>query len=186
MLLARTGILASGETIAGTFESIATFVAGGGETVLTFSSIPQTYESLQLRVFVRDTGGSAINGLLMRVNGSSSVYYNHSMQGGGASAGSTNTGTTATYSQSSYGLPHGTSLANTFGVSVIDFPDYASTTRLKTIRRFEGVDLNGSGNVARTNTLYNATTAISSISVYPPTTGFAGNCVFALYGIKGA
>jgi len=41
--------------VSGSFESIATSTPSGGTTSITFSSIPQTFKSLQVRSIVRDT-----------------------------------------------------------------------------------------------------------------------------------
>jgi len=173
------------------FESIATLTGDGTASTLTFSSIPSTYVALQIRFMSRrNVGGNASNNnLYMRINGSSDVIYaTHRLVGNGTvvNPGSEAPDTAAIY------LPNGTAgsgqTAGVMSVGIVDFHDYKSTTRNKTIRYFGGNESNGvnTGYVAIASGLYTLTTAITSIS-FVDTSGYAftSSSTFALYGIRG-
>jgi hypothetical protein len=160
------------------YESIATVTSTGSSAILTFSSIPSTYKSLQIRGIYQGTGG-----FLMTLNNSAAATYaTHYLNGNGTSATSGN----ATYSAGYLNFtttPTGTT--NTFHASVIDILDYSSTVKNKTLRIFDGYDQNGSGNATLWSGLWGNTSAITSIELDSNGTWVNGT-TFALYGIKGA
>ena len=172
------------------YESIATFTAAGGETSLTFSSIPATYASLQIRGIYRDqyTANPYSAELRVRFNSDSGAnYVSHWLQGDGSTAaGQSNTGANQIKIISA-GVADAVS-ANIFGVSIIDIHDYASTTKNKVTRAFAGANDNTSSTefkVSLDSGLWLDTSAITSISLLAPNNFKAGS-TFSLYGIKGA
>jgi len=189
MISSLIGIIASSGGVAETnsYESISTTTVGaGGVSSVTFSSIPSTYQHLQIRCLVKDTGTTYGTGLQvsLRMNsdsGSNYTYHNLKGQGSSASAGGTGNG-----SQLYNGYYPG-SLSNTssFGVIVMDILDYGDTNKFKTARALSGDDLNGSGTVALTSGSWRSTSAITSIQLLPNDVAFAQYSSFALYGIKG-
>ena len=58
------------------FESIATATGTGSNSTLTFSSIPQTYKHLQIRVMSRGNAATDQDNLLIRFNGDTGSNYN--------------------------------------------------------------------------------------------------------------
>ena len=161
------------------YESIATATPTSGTSV-TFSSIPSTYTSLQIRAYVQAGDGSG----RIRLNGSSSTsdYAAHILRGDGASVIGSGAGT------GSYdGIPYYNYYSTASGAFIIvDFHDYASTTRNKTVRVTNGININASGGyMALWSGLYLSTTAISSITVTAGG-GFTTGSTISLYGIKGA
>jgi hypothetical protein len=177
----------------GAYESIASVTAAGGESSLTLSSIPQTYKHLQLRSTVRMNGGGnySTNWYLRPNNNStSSMYSSAYMVGNGTTlVGSRTNGTVDNYLVVQFSAAGNTTTANTFGASVIDIIDYASTTKLKTFRMTNGVDFNTAspeGQIALTSSIMNSTTAITSLVILDLNGyNFAAGSTFALYGIKG-
>ena len=138
-------------------------VGAGGAASVTFSSIPQTFTHLQVRVFMRDaqTFGTYDN-LYYRLNGDAgSNYSNHRLLGDGTSAYSYNY-TSQTFVATGTN-PSINSTANVFGVSIIDFLDYTNTNKYKTSRSISGFDGNGSGFVSLDSGLWMSTSAITSI-----------------------
>jgi len=185
------GIMASSITnskiATGAFYSIATVTAAGGETSLSFTSIPSTYKSLQIRGIYRDgfaaAGGSELD-IRFNSDSTSGHYWYHYLYGNGTSAGA------AGGSYSAVALPYfGSSNSNTagiFGAGIIDIIDYASTTKYKTVRSIQGVDANIASTSYQINLssgMWNSTSAITSITLLPSTSFVAGNS-FALYGIN--
>lgn len=175
---------------AGAFESIASVTAAGGETSLTFSSIPSTYEHLEIRGIARDT--IALNsaaGVNLRFNGDTGAnYVRHWMRGDGTSASAG--GNTGFDSMNFIGGSIGdSSTASAFGASIISIHDYKSTTKNKTVRGFSGSDANTASSnfyVVSNSGLWLNTSAITSITILPGQTAFKAGSTFALYGIKGA
>lgn len=179
--------------IPSSFESIATVTATGGESSLTFSSIPQTYKALQVRYLYKDTSTSSFafnsgGSIVIRYSGDgvNSHYPSHELTGNGTTAAAYgNTSTAAGLTDGSY-VPSGASYANMYGAGIIDFIDYASTTKYKTIRAFNGADTNGTNTnqgVGLCSLLWVNTSAITSM-VFNPVNTFAAGSTFALYGIK--
>lgn len=173
----------------GAFDSIATIAPANGALSVTFSSIPQTYKSLQIRFIARSTDPNTPaqeDYLRVQFNGVTSGYSDHRLWGNGSS-----TGASGNVSQSGIlipGNPRDTTLANTFGVGIIDIIDYASTSKNKTLRSISGVnDNSGSANFyidLHSGALF-STTAITSITINEgPGWGFKTGTTFALYGIK--
>jgi hypothetical protein len=177
----------------GAYESIASVTASGGESSFTFSSIPQTYKHLQLRSTVRmNGGGNAYTNWYLRPNNNStsSMYSSAYMVGNGSTlVGSRTNGGVDNYLVVQFSAAGSTTTASTFGVSIVDIVDYASTTKLKTFRMTNGVDFNTSspaGQIAQTSSLMNSTTEITSLVILDLNGyNFAAGSTFSLYGIKG-
>ncbi len=170
----------------GSYESIATATVGsGGETSITFSSIPATYKHLQLRYLVRDARSNGFDSPVdLTFNGSNATAYaKHFIQGEGSSASGGNE-TSKTYMRLE-GAGNNTQ-SSAFGAAITDILDYTSTSKNKTVKHLSGVDKNGSGMVRFVSGLWYATpAAITSITLTPFSSPFAQYSHFALYGIKG-
>ena len=173
-------------SIAGDYESIATTTVGaGGTTPITFSSIPQTYKHLQIRILTRTTNTSGVNWIFpTRFNGDTgSNYTYHGLRGDGTSAVSY-AGTSQTSTLTVNSGDDANSLLG-WGVGVVDILDYANTNKHKTIRTLSGFEENGSGMVDLISGVWMSTSAITSISIAAGTGNFREYSSFALYGIKG-
>jgi hypothetical protein len=186
------GIIASGITsskiVTTSFDSIATSTPSNGTTSITFSSIPQTYKSLQVRSIVRDTSTGGYDAIPVDIrpnNDSGSNYAIHSLRGDGATV------TADGYTAQPQGLPwaaairSGSSNTTTYGVMILDIIDYTSTSKYKTLRMVSGGDVNGTGGVVSLDSaLWLSTSAITSLTIKADYTAFASGTTFALYGIK--
>jgi len=167
------------------FDSIASATGTGSSGTITFSSIPQTYKSLQIRAMARSTIGTVIN-VLITFNGDSAANYTrHDLNADGSIVASG--GVTSGTSIFAYEAGRGASTAaNIVGVSITDIHDYASTTKNKTVRIIGGSDANNTtGDVALSSGLWLSTAAIDSISFSPTSGNWTTETQFALYGIKG-
>ena len=176
---------------AGTYESIASANGTGSSGIITFSSIPATYQHLQIRCLVKDVYTSGlVDSIYLRFNGTTGTLYgSHELDGNGSAAASS-----AISNANEIEIPKtipdsNASFANIMGVAIIDIHDYASTTRNKTLRSFSGVD----GNTASTNFrvnltsgLWRSTAAINQITIHTNIDRFTTTSTFALYVIKGA
>lgn len=164
-----------------------TTVGAGGAASVTFSSIPGTYEHLQIRGIVRVTTGTAgFNDLYFRFNSDSgSNYARHSLVGGGGSAVSDGTASIIYGRAARNTVQRSGNTASCFGAFIFDVLDYSSTSKNKTIRSLAGGEEGASGSVSLTSSLWASTNAITSVT-FTDESGltFAQYSTFSLYGVK--
>jgi hypothetical protein len=192
MLNSLIGIIASSGAggVPNSYESIATVTVGsGGSSSISFTSIPSTYQHLQLRGILKTTtSGSALSPMTLTVNSDTTFtnYRNHQLYGDGSTAQSYDT-VASSWQGAGVGGVIDVSPTSTFSAFVIDILDYASTSKNKTFRSLYGADANGSGQVGIWSGLYiNSSTAITSLTTqFPQGRTLAQYSSFALYGIKG-
>jgi hypothetical protein len=170
------------------FESIATLTPTSGGSV-TFSSIPSTYTHLQIRYIAQtDRATYPISVHTTRLNGDSGSNYTiHYLTGDGASAGSSQSTTSA---QVYTGYVASNAATNVFGVGVIDILDYTNTNKYKTVLTLNGYDTNGNANGQGNAGVWSGTwmnsSAITSITMsFIFGSNYQSGTKFALYGIKG-
>ena len=161
-------------------------VGSAGASTVSFSSIPSTYKHLQVRALIRGTASaSAINAGVQFNSDTGSNYSYHELYANGTSA-QAGGGATQTKFYLHGNAPAATALANSFGVAVMDILDYTNTSKYKTARCLNGMDVNGSGGYILVDSgNWQNTNAISSIQITPNSGNFAQYSQFALYGIKG-
>lgn len=168
------------------FESIATVTASGSSSTITFSSIPQTYQHLQIRGISKSPNGGPA--LVIQYNGDSSVNYkSHYLEGNGNSTTAyAGVGGTNTYGYLGYPTP-GSANSSMFSTSIIDILDYTNTNKYKTTRSLSGYDTNSTVDqyLDLFSNLWMSTSAITSITLSIQSELFVANSQFALYGIKG-
>jgi hypothetical protein len=164
------------------FDSIAT-LSGNGLSSVTFSSIPGTYASLQIRMMTKPDAN--LGGTNIRFNGdSSTIYSGHYFGGSGSTtfAGNLGSGLANVNVANLWETPSATYMTTT----IIDINDYASTSRNKTFRSFFGQDVNAAGGeVTFISGLYRSTSAITSITLLNNAGSYSTGTVFSLYGIRG-
>ena len=170
---------------AGSYESIATLTASGGETVLSFTSIPSTYVSLQVRGIYRDTQASALaRNLLMQFNSDTATNYSYVLITGNGSAASSNIYSSQNY-VGSIPADAATATSNTFASWEVYVPSYLASQK-KPLSIF-GVQENNqtSAFIRPTAGLWQGTSAITSISFTGTSGGsFVSGSSFYLYGLK--
>lgn len=175
----------------GAFESIARVTVGsGGASSIEFTSIPGTYQHLQVRWIAQsDRATYATDNLWIRINGDTgSNYAHHELRGDGASAGSY--GYASQTKQYVSGVIGTTQQASSFGAGVLDILDYASSSKNKTLRVLAGKDNNGTyagygGYVQVASGLYFATpAAVSTVTLIAENGNWAQYSTAALYGIR--
>lgn len=170
----------------GDFESIATVTVGsGGAADIEFTSIPGTYQHLQVRGIYRNTStnGGSSRGTHLRLNGDTgSNYARHALIGTGSAAAAE---AESSINQIIWGsMTISTDLASTYTCAVADFLDYSDTSKNTTVRFFAGREHNGSGLVILSSGLWNSASAVTSLKLSPVADNFEQYSTFALYGIK--
>ncbi len=183
------------------FESIATYTVGsGGESTITFSSIPQTFAHLQIRGILQGSRpGPQPSGYgTLRFNSDTGSNYRDHILGTSINETPANlyaaTEGLGTFLYLS-AIP-GVAAAPFFGTFITEILDYRSTNKNKVLRTIEGIETNAStingynaSSVSFKSGLWmNSANAITSITVEALGTGspFKQYSQLALYGIKGA
>jgi hypothetical protein len=169
--------------------AIATVTATGGETSLTFSSIPATYTDLQIRG-VAGTSYAVSNYVApMRIsfNGDSGANYaQHALSGDGSTASVSGSPAQNFISTVQFSISAGIN-ASMYGACIFDISDYASTSKNKTMKAFVGGDQNvaSPGFVGLSSGLWVSTAAITSVNINAQSgSSFRAASTFTLYGIK--
>lgn len=172
--------------IFGNFESISTITVNtASASAIEFTSIPQTYQHLQIRGIGRsDWTNASADQLRPRLNNDSgSNYAIHFLLGTGASALAE--GYTGQVNLNCYNSMAGPNApSNVFGAVVIDILDYTNTSKNKVMRCFGGIERNGSGEVSVSSGLWISTAAVTSIQLTKIGSNFMQNTTYALYGIR--
>ena len=185
------GVTASSYEAYPAYESIATATGTGSSGTITFSSIPSTYQHLQIRFIAKFTADSTNEDLNITINSDTgSNYAWHRLRGNGSTVSAAGAASASNISIKNAVIGSLTvpSLANRYSVGLIDIHDYASTSKTKTIKVMTGWDANGdaTGYITLQSGLWNSTSALNSITLTVPSLNFTTASTFALYGIKGA
>ena len=167
---------------------IASQTLASSAASVTFSSIPQTYTDLVLRVSARtDRSGQQSDGLIWYYNttsGSASASYTTLYGSGSAAASSRNNGNFGELAD--YTTDGATSTANSFGNLELYIPNY-TTTGTKPASAFGVTETNATtAYMGATAALFASSIgAVTSLLIYPGwSTNFVSGSSFYLYGIK--
>lgn len=158
-------------------------VTGSTTNVITFASIPQTYQDLVIIFNGRRTESVSSSNLFMFYNATLSGYSTTILEGDGLSATSSrNTAASALWL--GY-VPGGSSTSGIFGSVKIDVLNYRSSTNKTTLSRYAS-DLNGSGYTGLRAGLWSNTAAITALefSTFSGSNYFAAGTTITLYGVR--
>jgi hypothetical protein len=178
------GFFSAPLTIATGFVALQTVtVPNGGSSSISFTSIPQTYSHLQIRIM--NLGTSATQDLRCRFNGdTNSNYWAHYLYGNGSTTASGSTGS------NSYVFAGLTSISTSAPqISIVDVLDYTNVNKFKTTRTLAGTDGAGSGYMFLYSGLWSkagsgvTSDPITQIDLSPNSGSFNQYSSFALYGI---
>ena len=169
-----------------TFIKIASVTVGsGGASTIDFTSIPQTYTDLCVKLSLRGTNNDPYLLIGTRINGATSGYTTRRLYGySGSGTGVGSDGNTGlTYLYGGY-PPASAATANTFGSDEFYFPNYTGSTQ-KTYSQ-DSAPANNSGIALFTLIagLSTSTSAINQITFYNEYGNFTQYSTATLYGIK--
>lgn len=182
MLNTLAGIIASsgGGVAGGDYESIATVTVGsGGSASVSFTSIPATYQHLEVRFIAKAASSTRLR---LQINADTATNYStHLLIGDGSGAASIGAA-----NQDKIAISAAVSgTANVFAGGIVSVLDYKDTNKFRTVRTLSGIDNNGSGEVAFNSGSYRSTTAVTSLQFFFDSGNVDQYSSFALYGIKG-
>jgi hypothetical protein len=169
--------------MANTYVAIQTVTVGsGGSASMAFTSIPQTYTDLIVKVSARtDEAAADWSQSNITFNGSSTNYTNRYLVGTGSAASSGSVGTTFVYGGRGTGA---TATANTFGNSEVYIPNYTSAN-YKSVSTDEVTENNATAALTFFNAgLWSNTAAITSLTITAQSCNFVQYSTATLYGIK--
>lgn len=164
------------------YESIATATGTGSSATITFSSIPSTYEHLQIRFTGKGTGSAEVDTSIRFNSDTGSNYAWHQVYGYGTSAAASN-GTSTNKILGFYTT--GTNDSNVVSTAILDILDYKSTNKNKTTRMLSGLQ-GTNGFIGLRSGVWLNTAAITSIDIVLDSGNWATTTQIALYGIKGS
>jgi len=179
-----------GTTATSSFDSLGTVLVTSDTASVTFSSIPQTYTNLQVRISNGKMDRPATFGdFQLQINGDSTGYNYvlHQLSGNGTAASASYTPTTTNLPYWSFSRLAGNSDTLLTAIAILDIVDYSTTNKTKVVRTISGVDANGSGEVNLQSGLYTSGTAAITSLVFLTgygSTVFKAPTQFSLYGIK--
>lgn len=182
------GILAaSGAAPESAYALIQTQVLSTQTSAIEFSSIPQTYRHLQIRVSVATNNSGNYSDVYMSINNINTTnYHNHRLLGTGSAVFSSNN----TPTQYPVGAKAASiDITNAWNGAIIDIYDYTSSTKTKVYKSLHGnvSGSAGSGPIIELSTaLLTNTPAVTRVALYLFTGSFLVGSRFSLYGIKGA
>jgi hypothetical protein len=190
MLNSLIGIIASSggaATVANSYESIATVTVGaGGASSVSFTSIPSTYQHLQVRLLARSSfsnSGNSVNLYYRFNNDTASNYSQHTVRGDGATVFASGTGSAGAMFIGA-GVADAGAATSVFTGGVMDILDYANTNKNKTASVLAGFDRNGGGQIVFSSGAWYSTSAVNRLDLTTDS-NWVQYSTFALYGIKG-
>ena len=172
-----------------TFTLISSVTVGsGGAATIEFTSIPQTYTDLLVKLSLRQSGSSADIQLQVRFNGNTGANYSRRTLYGNGSVVETGSGSGETSARFGF-AESSTYTANTFGSYEMYIPNYTSSNN-KSFSDDSVTETNAATiyGVKMGALLWSQTAAITSISVQDlvNSTNFAQYSTAYLYGISNA
>lgn len=168
-----------------TYVKIASVAVGsGGASTIDFTSIPAIYTDLKVVYSIRDSVASTNSGnLKITFNGSTTTYTNKLLYGQGASAASSNSGTTFADAGILQSMPSAANTASVFSNNEIYIPNYLSSNY-----KSASIDTVGENNTvtayaALDAALWSNTAAITQITATAQSL-FVQYSTATLYGIR--
>jgi hypothetical protein len=151
---------------------------------ITFSSIPQTFTHLQLRLSNGFASAATVFFIGVQVNGDTGANYAYHRLWGNGSGAASNGGSSNDFGFMIYGGANVVvSTATNPSIGIMDILDYTNTNKNKTSRSIYGQDANGSGETGLASGLWLSTAAITSLRVYGYGNNLATGTRVDLYGI---
>lgn len=164
-------------------------VGAGGQPTIDFGTIPTGYKHLEIRGVVRTDSGNSSDALILKLNGSKSVYTHYLYGNGAPSAGGVGSSTTV---GNTINVAGGGRTSGVFSGVWIMVQDHESSNKYKTSMSFGGYYQVGTGGEqAIFDNTFSTTSPITTVSLYVQSTAsattynFAQNSSLSLFGIKG-
>lgn len=173
--------------MANTYVAIASVTVGsGGSSTIDFTSIPQTYTDLLLKLSLRSTAAGTHGGAAQMIfNNSTAQNYNFMFfRGSGISTPGTGTNTGVAFIRVTNNHPTAGNISSTFSNSEVYIPNYTSSNAKVTSEETVGENDTSESYTQFTAGTWTLTNAINRITLTSEATNFAQYSTATLYGIK--
>lgn len=167
------------------YKIASTTVGSAGAASIDFSSIPQGYTDLLIRVSTRSDTSAITTGLFCIFNSDTVTtnYTTNRLYGTGSAVVSSILGTGASNYMQCGEMPAATSTAITFGNNDVYIPNYRSTVA-KAVSVDAVTENNATGSIAMMNAgLYLGTAALTTLKLQCGVGNFTQHSTATLYGI---
>ena len=162
-------------------EAISTTYLEADAATVTFSSIPATYEHLQLRCSIRTSASNRASVTLVFNGDTGTNYTSHRILGAASSVSAGGwSGLAGLMGVEGTG---GDSTAADYGVVVADILDYANTNKNTTCQFISGAKIATGADLFVHSGLWDATAAVHTITLDGSYNSLRGS-EFTLYGLK--
>jgi hypothetical protein len=152
-------------------------VGAGGSTLLEFTNIPQTFTDLVMFCSMRDNFSNVSNDATLNVNGSTITF--RQLYGTGQNIGAN------IPTQIARPIVSASASANVFGSTMIQFPNYSSTTTYKNITTDSVSEQNGTESYQVVGSgLLSSNSAITTITIDNGSSTFVQGTSVSLYGVS--
>ena len=162
-----------------------TYLETSSVTSVVFSSIPATYQDLQLRISSHDLYAAGYDWIYLRLNNDNGTNYTSHHMEGYTSSEAAGSETGKTYARLGTAVGSWTNVnAATYSPNVIDIFDYANTNKNTTMTGLGGIS--GNQKMLRwSSSLWDSTAAVNRIDVYVLyTSPFQRGTSVTLYGLN--
>ncbi len=148
-------------------EAIETvYLENSSATSVIFSSIPATYEHLQLRISSHDLYAATYDWIYLRLNTDNGANYSSHHMEGYSSSTAAGGETGKTYARLGTAVGSWSTVdAATYSPNVIDILDYANTNKNTTMTCLGGIS-QGATTIRPSSSLWDSTAAVNRIEVY--------------------
>jgi hypothetical protein len=148
-----------------------------------FNGIPSDYKHLQLRIVARDTQAVGQSAPYLTFNNDSAANYAvHRLLTAGASVSSYSAVPSNAIMLNAWAAASSTS--GIFGTSIVDIPDFTSTSKNKVTRSFGGNTNSVNSETGLNSGLWMSTAAITSLKITSQSATFLAGSRFSLYGVR--
>lgn len=179
---AKSGHLTPADT--GAVFPLGIVTLASAASYIEFTSIPDTYQHLQLRFLAASTNGYTDGYIAFNGDTTTTNYYANRVFGNGSAVGNTSQNTNYNWNNWNSGE------TNLFVAGIIDILNYSDNTKTKVSRTFTGFSNNAGANtdnwIAQHSLIWNNTNKITSVRIYISGANLFANSQATLYGIKGA
>ena len=168
--------------MANTYTLIASNVLSSAAATIDFTSIPNTYTDLVIRLTTRSDLAANTNNLRFRINGDTATNYSNTELAASNGSAYSSRGSSQTFFLGYTNAASTTS--NTFTSSEFYIPNYLVSAN-KPFGFYQAVENNGTYNELGVFAgLWRNTAAITSLSIYFTSGNFVAGSSFYLYGIS--
>jgi hypothetical protein len=172
--------------MANVFSKIATVTVGsGGTNTIDFTSIPNSYADLCIKISARTDRALVNDEVDFRINGNNSAIYSYKVLTSSGSALSSTGETSTTLFRNINNIPGASATTSTFGNTEIYFSNYTSSSNKSISMDSVGENNATSSYMDLSAGLFASSSAITSISLFPRIgPNFVQYTTATLYGIR--